>query len=65
MPDLDEMIDTRTAAAMVGVAPVTLQVWRSRGKGPRYFKLSGSKTGAVRYRRGEILRFLGASEVRP
>lgn len=65
MFDLDDMIDTRTAAAMVGVAPVTMQVWRGRGKGPRYYKVGPSRTGAVRYRRGEVLRYLKAAEVRP
>ena len=65
MPDLDEMLDTKAVAAMLGVSPTTVQCWRHRGKGPRYLKVGPSRTGSVRYRRGEVARYLRAAEVRP
>ena len=32
-------LNTRDAAAYLGVKPGTLEVWRSIGRGPRYMKL--------------------------
>lgn len=32
-------LNTQEAAAYLGVKPCTLELWRCRKKGPRYFKL--------------------------
>lgn len=42
------------AAALIGITPNTLRFWRCKKKGPRYFKLSGSKQAGVRYDLADI-----------
>lgn len=32
-------LDTARAAAFLGMAPTTLEIWRSRGGGPVYYKI--------------------------
>lgn len=43
---MDYLLDTKTAAPRIGVAPGTLENWRVAGVGPRFIK-----TG----RRGKVL----------
>ena len=43
-------MDTREAAALVGLSPRTLDTYRSTGAGPRYYRLGGS----VRYREADL-----------
>ena len=48
-------IDTENeAACYLKMSPRTLQAWRQRGEGPRYFKVGRS----VRYDRAELDRWL-------
>lgn len=50
-----EMLDEREAAAMLGVSPGTLSVWRSTGR----YNLPFVKVGArVRYRRADLQAWL-------
>ena len=51
-------LNTRGASAMLGIAVGTLENWRCRGVGPRFFKLGK----CVRYSRLELERFLADSE---
>jgi len=53
-----DLITTREAAAMLGVAPRTLEGWRLRGGGPRYVAVGR----LVRYRRAELERWLAERE---
>ena len=51
----DPLLDTPQMAALLGVKPATLEVWRSTGR----YNLRFVKVGrAVRYRRSEGLRFV-------
>ena len=43
-------VDTREAAALVGLSPRTLDTYRCTGAGPRYYRLGGS----VRYRETDL-----------
>ncbi|MDE0350535.1 MAG: helix-turn-helix domain-containing protein, partial [Gammaproteobacteria bacterium] len=43
-------MDTREAAALVGLSPRTLDTYRCTGAGPRYYRLGGS----VRYRETDL-----------
>lgn len=53
---LDDMLNEREAAEVIGVAPSTLGGWRvDRSDGPRFFRISHR---CVRYRREDVLRFL-------
>lgn len=44
---MNELLDTKTAAPRIGVAPGTLENWRVLGVGPRFIKTPG--------RRGKVL----------
>lgn len=50
-------LDTRQAADYLGLSKFTLEIWRSRGDGPRYLKLGRS----VRYTREDLNAFMNAA----
>ena len=51
----DPALDTRSAAAYLGLAPATLEIWRSTGR----YDLPYMKIGrCVRYRRSDLDTFL-------
>lgn len=56
-----DLLTTAEAAALLRVQPVTLRQWRHRGRGPRFVRLGPSASSHVRYRRGELERWLGLS----
>ena len=58
-------INTRQAAAEIGLAEVTLKLWRQRGKGPPYTKLGDSAQARVMYPRAEFDAWLEARMIRP
>ena len=49
-----EYYSPREAAKFLGLAPLTLANWRSRGEGPTYMKFGECRTDRIVYR----LRFL-------
>lgn len=55
---LSQLLDTRQAAAVLGLSPRTLEDWRLRGGGPVFRKL-GRKS--VRYHEDDLVEFLSAS----
>ncbi len=50
---MEELLDTKAAAPRIGVAPATLENWRSLGIGPRFIKTAGRK-GRVLYDPADI-----------
>lgn len=58
MVDLTELLDNEQTAAMLGIKPNSLEIWRCRGKGPRFVKLGNAKQSPVRYERSEVTRWL-------
>lgn len=50
---MDNLIDTKTAAPLIGIAPATLENWRVRGEGPPFHKTPG-RTGKVLYDPADI-----------
>lgn len=50
---MEELLDTKAAAPRIGVAPGTLENWRSLGIGPRFIKTAGKK-GRVLYDPADI-----------
>lgn len=55
---VDEALSSAQAAAMIGVRPTTLEIWRCKGKGPSFRKLGTAKQAPVVYARGEVQRWL-------
>ncbi len=53
----DGLINEQEAARKMGVKPITLQLWRLAGKGPRYVRL-GTRT--IRYRPEDIAAWIDA-----
>lgn len=49
------------AAARIGVKPNTLEIWRTKGKGPKFIKLDpDSLRSPIRYREADIDEWLEA-----
>ncbi len=51
---MDSLLTTSQAAAYLGYKPNTLEIWRSKGCGPRYYK-PGKE---VRYRQEDLEAFV-------
>lgn len=43
------LLNTEAAASALGISPVTLKIWRCKGKGPRFIKLGSSPRDRVVY----------------
>lgn len=56
-------LDTKQAAAYLGLSAPMLRVWRKRGGGPRYLKTSPGRSGAVRYHRPDLDAWAEARKV--
>lgn len=52
-------ISTRELADELGLAPITIEIWRAKGQGPRYVKIGRT----VRYRRQDVDAWLTAHMV--
>jgi hypothetical protein len=57
----DDLLGTAAAARVCGVKPMTLASWRLKGYGPAFLRLTKR---CVRYRRSELLDWLGTRLVR-
>lgn len=53
----DRLVSPDVARDFLSVELSTLATWRSEGCGPKYVKLSGGRSGAIRYKLSELLRF--------
>ena len=61
--DDDVLIDSPAAAKMLGVSRQWMELRRAKGDGPPYLKLGDSRTSIVRYRRGDVRRWLQSRQV--
>ena len=53
-----QAIGTDAAAAIIGIAPITLRAWRCAGKGPKFIKLGDGKKSGVVYFEADVLAWL-------
>lgn len=53
----DRLVSREVAAEFLGLSPSTLACWASAGCGPALVKMSGGRSGAVRYRWSELEKF--------
>ncbi len=53
--DQNQLLTTPETAAWLGVAPISLRIWRSRGEGPPFARVSRR---GIRYRRGDVTEWL-------
>ena len=49
-----ELMTSAEVSAYLGVTLNTLQKWRSRNRGPKYFKYGGANCAAVRYDKKDV-----------
>lgn len=53
----NEQVSTAEAARLIGVAPKTLQNWRTRRQGPPFYRVSAR---AVSYKVADLTAFMDA-----
>lgn len=58
----DPLYDTAQAAAYLGYSKSCLEWWRMTKRGPRYFKIGGSR---VRYLKSELDAYVESGRVEP
>ena len=51
-------LGTDAVAAMIGISPMTLRIWRVQGKGPTFTKLGNAKQAGVVYFESDVLAWL-------
>lgn len=56
--DLDDLLTSAETAALLGIKPNTLEIWRTKGHGPAFLKLGTAPQAPVRYRRSEVMEWL-------
>lgn len=55
----DDLLTNEEAAALLGIKPNTLEIWRStKGKGPKFIKYGDSKQAPIRYHIDDITAWL-------
>ena len=53
-----DLLTKEEAAALLGIIPNTLEIWRTKGKGPEFVKLGETKSAPIRYQRPKIFEWL-------
>lgn len=53
-----KLLTNSEAATMLGLKPTTLEIWRTRGKGPKFIKLGVSKQAPIRYSEAVIIAWI-------
>ena len=52
-----ELMTSAQVSEYLGVPLNTLQKWRTRNRGPKYFKYGGANSAAVRYDKNDVEQF--------
>jgi len=58
MTSLEDLLDNEQTAALLGIKPNTLEVWRCKGKGPAFVKMGDTPQAPVRYRSAAVRDWL-------
>lgn len=61
----ENMLTPRQVSELLGVSLNTLQKWRSRATGPKFFKFGGSNSSAIRYDKADVEAFRDAALRKP
>ncbi len=54
----DELLTTEEASRFLKLRPNTLEIWRLKGIGPKFYRISGR---TVRYRLSDLMEFVEKS----
>jgi len=60
---MNALLNTAQVAAVLGLRPQTIRLWRVRGTGPLYFRLGGPK-GRVLYDPADLSAWMEAGKAR-
>jgi predicted DNA-binding transcriptional regulator AlpA len=52
------LLDTVQTAALLGISPNTLKLWRHKGRGPRFCKLGDAPQSGVVYDEADVRAFI-------
>lgn len=55
---LNDLLDNEQTSSLLGIKPNTLEIWRCKGKGPRFIKLGREKQSPIRYRRNDVAEWI-------
>ena len=58
MSEPNDLLDNEQTAALLGIKPNTLEIWRCRGKGPEFVKMGDTPQAPVRYQRSVLMDWL-------
>jgi len=58
MSNPDNLLDNEQTAALLGIKPNTLEIWRGKSKGPTFLKLGDTPQSPVRYLRSDVIEWL-------
>lgn len=58
--ELDDLLSNEQTAAILGLKPNTLEIWRCKGKGPAFIKLGAHPSSPIRYQRSRVMAWLDA-----
>lgn len=50
-----KLLTSTETAEMLGIMPNTLEIWRTKGKGPRFLKMGPQKQAPVRYAEADVM----------
>lgn len=59
-PKSTDLLTTEQAAILLGIKTNTLEIWRTKGKGPAFVKLGNAKQAPVRYLKSTIVDWITA-----
>lgn len=62
---LDALLTEIALAKETSIPAATWRQWRKKGEGPPYVKLNEAQQGGVRYRRGDVAKWLDERLVQP
>lgn len=54
----EDLLDNEQTAALLGIKPNTLEIWRGKSKGPEFVKMGDTSQAPVRYQRSAIMVWL-------
>lgn len=64
-PPRGQYLTTREAAEILGVHPVTMAQWRSKGRGPKYTKVGDAPKSRIRYQKSDLHAWMHQYNVTP
>tara|TARA_R110002124_G_scaffold287337_1_gene473371 strand:+ start:1876 stop:2121 length:246 start_codon:yes stop_codon:yes gene_type:complete len=59
--ELDDLLNNEQTSALLGIKPNTLEIWRTKSKGPVFIKLGDHRSSPIRYQRSRVAAWIEAN----